>query len=410
MTRAVLDPLRDPVVRLSQAGPEAGAPKPATLRHTMARTPAAPLQTTPLHARHLALGARMTPFGGWDMPVRYGGIAEEHQAVRTAAGLFDVSHMGEVEIAGDDALAAVQRIASNDAGRLVPGRAQYSALTTPEGTVVDDLLVYQLAAGHYLLVINAANIAKDVAWIREQIGAAGDAAAVNVSSRYALIALQGPRAVEILQLLTAVEVDGIEYYTFANGEVANVRATISRTGYTGEDGFELFVPPRQADTVWSALLDAGGPHGLRPAGLGARDTLRLEAGMRLYGNDMDETTTLLEAGLGWTVGWDKESFIGRDALLAQKQSGPRRKLVGFEMLDRGIARHGHEVCAGSERVGRVTSGTLTPYLRKAVGMAYVPVELAQRDTELSIDVRGRRLRARVVRMPFYRRSSRESAP
>ena len=376
----------------------------------MARTLAEPLQTTPLHARHRALGARMTPFGGWDMPLQYSGIAEEHRAVRTAAGLFDVSHMGEVEIAGDDALAAVQRIASNDARKLEPGRAQYSALTTPAGTVVDDLLVYQLAAGHYLLVINAANIAKDVAWIRKGIAAAGDAVAVNASNRYALIALQGPRAVTILQLLTAVEVDAIPYYTFANGEVANVRATISRTGYTGEDGFELFVPPAQADAVWSALLAAGGSDGLLPAGLGARDTLRLEAGMRLCGQDMDETTTLIEAGLGWTVGWDKESFVGREALLDQKRTGPTRRLVGFEMLDRGIARQGHAVYAGADRVGRVTSGTLTPFLQKAVGMAYVPVELAARDTELSIDVRGRRLRARVVRMPFYKRSSQDSAP
>ena len=376
----------------------------------MARTPADSLQTTPLHARHRALGARMTPFGGWDMPVHYSGLNEEHQAVRTAAGLFDVSHMGEVEIAGDDALAAVQHITSNDAGRLRPGRAQYSALTTPEGTVVDDLLVYQLAAGHYLLVVNAANIAKDVAWIRKRIASAGDAVAVDSSRRYALIALQGPRAAAILQLLTAVEVDAIEYYAFASGEVANVRATISRTGYTGEDGFELFVPPQQADAVWCALLDAGGAHGLCPAGLGARDTLRLEAGMRLYGNDMDETTTLLEAGLGWTVGWDKESFIGREALLAQKRTGPSRKLVGFEMLERGIARHDHAVHAGADRVGRVTSGTLTPFLQKAIGMAYVPVELAARDTELSIDVRGRRLRARVVPMPFYRRPSQGAAP
>ena len=370
----------------------------------MARTPADSLQTTPLHARHAALGARMTAFGGWDMPLQYSGIAAEHQAVRTAAGLFDVSHMGEVEIAGGDALAAVQRITSNDAARLAPGRAQYSVLTTPEGTVVDDLLVYQLAAGHYLLVVNAANAAKDLAWTRGRIGAAGDAAAVDAGSRYALLALQGPRSEEILRLLTAVELDGLEPFAFAHGEVAGVRATVSRTGYTGEDGFELFVPPRQAETVWSALLAAGGPHGLRPAGLGARDTLRLEAGMRLCGADMDETTTLLEAGLGWTVGWDKESFIGREALLAQKRSGPRRRLVGFEMLDRGVARPGHAVHAGGERVGRVTSGTVTPHLRKAVGMAYVPAELAPRGTELSIDVRGRRLRARVVRMPFYRRS------
>ena len=335
--------------------------------------------------------------GVWD-------ISTEHQAVRTAAGLFDVSHMGEVEIAGGDALAGVQRITSNDASRLAVGQVQYSALTTPDGTVVDDLLVYKLADGHYLLVINAANIAKDYTWIRNEVGAAGDAVAVNTSGRYALIAIQGPKAAEIMQPLTGVELDTIRHYEFAPGEVANTRATISRTGYTGEDGFELFVSPQAAEGLWTALLGAGASAGLRPAGLGARDTLRLEAAMRLYGNDIDETTTLLEAGLGWIVGWDKAGFIGKDALAAQKAAGVSRRLVGFEMLDRGIGRHGYAVYDGDEPVGRVTSGTQTPFLKKAIGMAYVPIALATPDTELVIDVRGRRLRARVVRMPFYKRA------
>ena len=369
----------------------------------MARTTADTLRTTPLHARHQALGARMVGFAGWQMPVEYTGITEEHLAVRTAAGLFDVSHMGEVEIAGGDALAAVQRITSNDAARLDVGQAQYTAMTTPEGTLVDDLLVYKLAEGHYLLVLNAANVATDVAWIREHIRSLGDAVAVDSSRRYALIALQGPRSAAILQPLTGVELGAMPAYTFATGEVAAARATISRTGYTGEDGFELFVPPPAAGTVWSALLDAGSGHGLRPAGLGARDTLRLEAGMRLHGSDLDRTTTLLEAGLGWIVGWDKPGFIGKDALVAERRGGPARRLVGFEMLDRGIARRDYAIHAGGDRVGRVTSGTLTPFLKRAIGMGYVPAELAKRDTELQIDVRGRRLRARVTSMPFYRR-------
>jgi aminomethyltransferase len=269
----------------------------------MTQTAADALKQTPLHARHVALGARMVGFGGWDMPVEYSGITDEHLAVRTRVGLFDVSHMGEVEIAGVDALAAVQRITSNDAATLEIGQAQYAALTSREGTFVDDLLVYKLGPDHYLLVINAANIEKDVAWIKGEIAGLGDVVAVNTSSRYALLAVQGPRAMEILQPLTGVELDTIQYYWFATGEVANVRATISRTGYTGEDGFELFVPPQAAESVWNAVLQAGAAVDIRPVGLGARDTLRLEAGMRLYGNDIDETTTVLEAGLGWVVGW-----------------------------------------------------------------------------------------------------------
>ena len=345
----------------------------------------------------------MVPFAGWDMPVEYSGITAEHMAVRTRAGLFDVSHMGEVEIAGKDALAAVQRISSNDASRLAVGQAHYSGLLTPDGTFVDDLLVYRIAPNHFMLVINAANGAKDFAWISEQIKPAGDAACVDSSSRYALIAIQGPAAREVLQPLTGVDLAGIKYYWFGHGEVANARAIVSRTGYTGEDGYEIFVPPAMADRVWQAILESGRSADVIPCGLGARDTLRLEASMRLYGNDIDETTTALEADLGWIVGWKKDAFIGREPLVAQKEKGVSRKLIGFEMVDRGIARHGYPVVQGDRQIGVVTSGTQTPFLKKAIGMAYLPMELTAPDTEFTIDVRGRASKARVVPMPFYKR-------
>ncbi|MEP6593172.1 MAG: glycine cleavage system aminomethyltransferase GcvT [Acidobacteriota bacterium] len=363
------------------------------------------LRKTPLHARHRSLGARMVPFGGWDMPVEYSGIADEHLAVRTRAGLFDVSHMGEIEIAGADALQALQHITSNDVSRLAVHQIQYSALTTPQGTFVDDVLTYKLADEHYMLVVNAANIIKDFTWISEHIAGMGDAMAVNTSSRYALLALQGPAAQEILQGLTGASLGELKYYWFTTGEVANVRCTISRTGYTGEDGFELFVPPASAERVWDAVLQAGRGAGVVPAGLGARDTLRLEAGMRLYGNDMDETTTVLEADLGWIVGWKKADFLGAEVLRAQRADGPPRRLVGFEVDDRGIARHGYDVYIGEAKAGTVTSGTQTPFLKKAIGMAYVPAASAAAGTELDIDVRGRRVRARVVPMPFYKRAT-----
>jgi glycine cleavage system T protein (aminomethyltransferase) len=369
----------------------------------MAEATETPLLKTPLHARHLQHGARMVPFGGWEMPVEYGGLSEEHLAVRTRAGLFDVSHMGEVEIAGADALAVVQRITSNDASRLSVGQVQYSALMTPQGTFVDDLLVYRWADAHFLLVINASNIAKDFAWIKDQIVGIGDAAAVNSSSRYALLAVQGPEALGVLQSLTSVDLATLKYYWFAHGEFAGIRGTVSRTGYTGEDGFEIFVTPAAAERLWNAILEAGKDVGLVPAGLGARDTLRLEAAMRLYGNDIDETTTVLEADLGWIVGWKKEDFLGADVLRRQKAEGVTRKLVGFEVLDRAIARHGYDVYVESQKAGVVTSGTQTPYLKKSIGMAYLPVLAATSDREFDIDVRGRRVRARVVPMPFYKR-------
>jgi aminomethyltransferase len=344
----------------------------------------------------------MVPFAGWDMPVEYSGLSQEHLAVRTRAGLFDVTHMGQVELAGKEALAAVQWISSNDASRLKIGQAHYSGLTTPAGTFVDDMLVYRLAEDHFLLVINASNVDKDVAWIVEQTRRF-DVAALDTSARYALIALQGPLARQVMQRLSNVDLAGIKYYWFAHGEIAGVRGTLSRTGYTGEDGYEVFVPPQQAVKVWDAILEAGRDEDVIPAGLGARDTLRLEAAMRLYGNDIDDTTTVLDADLEWIVGWNKGDFLGRQALADQKARGLATRIVGFEMVDRAIARHGYPVVAGGERVGRVTSGTQTPFLKKAIGMAYVPVALTAPGTDIDIEVRGRLARATVVPLPFYKR-------
>jgi aminomethyltransferase len=370
----------------------------------MTDTATAELRKTPLNARHRASNARMVAFAGWDMPVEYSGITNEHLAVRARAGVFDVSHMGEIEIAGKNALAAVQQLSCNDASLLRVGQAQYSGLLTPDGTFLDDILVYRMAPSHFMLVVNAANAARDYAWIAERVAQVGDAAAVDSSNRYSLIAVQGPASRDVVQSLATVDLNDLGYYWFTHGEVANARAIISRTGYTGEDGFEIFVPPNMADRVWQALLDAG--HGVDavPCGLGARDTLRLEAAMRLYGNDIDESTSVLEADLGWIVGWKKEQFIGRERLVEQKETGVVRKLVGFEVIDRAIARHGHPIVKDGRQVGVVTSGTQTPYLKKAIGMGYVPIELATRGCEFEIDVRGRLSRARVVRLPFYKRS------
>jgi aminomethyltransferase len=383
-------------VTLAHASPEPTAPN---------QSSAPVLRKTPLHARHLALGAKMMPFAGWDMPVEYGGLASEHQAVRTRAGLFDVSHMGEIEIAGPDALGALQRVACSDPARLEVGQAQYAGLLTPEGTFLDDMVVYRMARTHFLLVVNASNAAEDFAWIAGHVKAAGDAAAIDSSARYALLALQGPAAREVLQPLATIDLGEIGSFRFAHGEVATARVTIARTGYTGEDGFEIFVPPAMAERVWQAILQSGEAAGVVPAGLGARDTLRLEAGLRLHGNDIDQTTTVLEAGLGWILGWTNESFIGRERLLEQRAAGVPRRLVGFELVDRGIARHGHRVMQDGIAIGVVTSGTQTPTVGKAIGMAYVPIEKAQPGTDIDIEIRGRLARARVVRMPFYKRNS-----
>ena len=345
----------------------------------------------------------MVPFGGWDMPVEYSGITAEHLAVRTRAGVFDVSHMGEIEIAGKDAVKTVQHLTCNDAGRLKMGQVQYSALLTPDGTFVDDILVYRLGPNHFMLVINAANTAKAFDWIATQVKAVGDAAVVDSSARYALIAIQGPAALDTVQPLTGADLGSVRPYWFTYGEVAQARALISRTGYTGEDGFEIYVPPNTADRVWQALLQAGHAAGVVPCGLGARDTLRLEAAMRLYGQDIDDTTTPVEAGLSGIVGWNKPAFIGAERLRAQKASGPERQLVGLEMVDRGIARHGYAVTKDGTPVGTVTSGTQTPFLKKAIAMAYVPAAMAAPGTRVDVDVRGRASAATVVPLPFYKR-------
>jgi len=349
----------------------------------------------------------MVDFGGWDMPVQYpAGTIEEHLRTRTHAGLFDVSHMGEIDVRGADAIAFVNRLTSNDVTKLVDGQAQYSALTTPQGTVIDDLLVYRLAEDHLLLVVNASTTEKDWEWIKSHHS--GEAVELNnVSSDYCQLALQGPDAPSILQKLTDVPLAEIKYYHFTQGSVDGVEGIVSRTGYTGEDGFEVYAPADRAEQLWNKILeagDSGSPTGVLPCGLAARNTLRLEAGMALYGHEIDETTTLLEANLGWICKLDKGDFIGREPLARQKESGVKRKLVGFEVTERGIARDDQEVVVDGERVGRVTSGSPAPYLKKNIGYAYVPVEFASVGQEIKIDVRGRLVGAKIVKTPFYKRA------
>jgi aminomethyltransferase len=346
----------------------------------------------------------MVPFGGWDMPVEYSGLIAEHQAVRSAAGLFDVSHMGEFEVTGPGALAFLQRVTANDVAKLAIGQAQYSALPTPSGGPIDDVIVYRRGEERYLVVVNAANVDKDWAWLRAQ--GPSDCALDDQSAAFALLALQGPRAEAILQSLTSIELSQIAFYHFAEGRVNGDPAIVARTGYTGEDGFELFVSPDAAPGLWRKLVEAGRPQGLLPAGLGARDTLRLEARMLLYGNDMDETTTLVESGLGWIVSADpgKGDWNGRSVLLEQKANGAPRKLVGFETTERGIPRHGYPVYLGDEASGTVTSGSFAPFLQKSIGLAYLPSARSAVGTELSVEIRGRRIGARVVKTPFYKRA------
>jgi aminomethyltransferase len=361
------------------------------------------LRKTPLHAVHQESGAKMVPFGGWEMPVEYSGVIAEHQAVRAAAGLFDVSHMGEFEVSGPGALGFLQRVTANDVAKLAVGQAQYSALTMPSGAPVDDVIVYRRGAERYLMVVNASNVDKDWAWLRAQ--GPSDCALDDQSAAFALVALQGPKAQAILQGRTALDLAGIGFYHFAEGEVCGHPAIVARTGYTGEDGFELFLAPDAAPRAWRLLIEAGRPQGLLPAGLGARDTLRLEARMLLYGNDMDESTTLIEAGLGWIVSADpgKGDFNGRSVLLEQKANGAPRKLVGFETTERGIPRHGYPVYVGDEPAGTVTSGSFAPFLQKSIGLAYLPSGRASIGSDLTVEIRGRRIGARVVKTPFYKR-------
>lgn len=364
------------------------------------------LKQTPLNSAHRQAGGRMVDFGSWDMPVQYpAGTIEEHLRTRTHAGLFDVSHMGEIDVRGTDAIAFINRLTCNDVTKLVNGQAQYSALTTTAGTVIDDLLVYRLAEDHLLLVVNASTTDKDWEWIKSHHS--GESVELNnVSSDYCQLALQGPDAQSILQKLTDLPLAEIKYYHFSTGSVDGVEGIISRTGYTGEDGFEVYAPADRAEQLWNKILDAGdsgSPTGVLPCGLAARNTLRLEAGMALYGHEIDETTTLLEANLGWICKLDKGDFIGREPLARQKESGVKRKLVGFEVTERGIARDDQEVVVNGERVGKVTSGSPAPFLKKNIGFAYVPVEYASVGQEIRIDVRGRLVGAQIVKAPFYKR-------
>jgi aminomethyltransferase len=352
------------------------------------------------------MGGRMVDFGGWDMPVQYpAGTVEEHLRTRTHAGLFDVSHMGEFDVRGEEAIGLVNYLTSNDASKLVDGQAQYSALTTPEGTVVDDLLVYRFAADHLLLVVNAGTTPKDWDWITSH-RRKESAELKNVSSDYCQLALQGPDAIGILQQLTNLPLSEIKYYHFSEGQVDGVPSIVSRTGYTGEDGFEVYAAAEKAEQLWSKILDAGNfgsDDGVLPCGLSARNTLRLEAGMALYGHEIDENTTPLEANLGWICKLNKGDFIGREVLVKQKEEGVRKRLVGFEVTERGIARDGQDVMIGGERLGKVTSGRPAPYLKKNIGMAYVPTRFANEAQTIQIDVRGKLVGAQIVKTPFYKR-------
>jgi aminomethyltransferase len=344
----------------------------------------------------------MVSFGGWEMPVEYSGILSEHMAVRTKAGLFDVSHMGEIEVRGPEALALVQSVTCNDASKLAVGQAQYSGLMTSKGTFVDDVLVHKMTDDHYFLCVNASNREKDFEWIKEHN--CFDATVANTSDDYTQLALQGPKAFNILQRLTSVSLEAIRYYRFTFGKVAGVDAMIARTGYTGEDGFEIYFHPAHSEELWTRLLETGKPEGLVPVGLGARNTLRLEASYCLYGNDIDESTTVFEANLGWICKLEKGEFLGRALLIGQQKRGVERLLVGIEVLDRAIAREHYSIYHGGTLIGQVTSGSFAPFLKKNIGLGYLPVTLARPGTNLSIAIRNTHAAARVVETPFYRRS------
>jgi aminomethyltransferase len=355
---------------------------------------------TPLHAAHLRHGARMVEFAGWDMPVQYAGLIEEHEAVRGAVGLFDVSHMGEVVFRGPKALAALQAIFTNDLAKVADGQAQYGCLCRENGGIVDDVVVYRRSAEDLLVCVNAANRQKDFEWLA---GHAAGADVRNESDAWGQVALQGPKALAVLTRLTSTNLDAIGTYRHAPGTVAGVSCLVARTGYTGEDGFELFCPADQTEKVWDALIEAGRPEGIQPAGLGCRDTLRLEMAYRLYGSDMDDETSPLEAGLGWVVKLDKGDFIGRATLIRQKEQGLARKLVGFQLTEAGIARHGHPVIRDGAPVGLVTSGTRSPTLKTSIGLAYVPAALAAEGSALAVEIRGKPVAAAVVKTPFLSR-------
>ncbi|MHB8654386.1 MAG: glycine cleavage system aminomethyltransferase GcvT [Terriglobia bacterium] len=360
------------------------------------------LKRTALNSVHKAAGARMVEFGGWEMPVEYSGITEEHLAVRTRAGLFDVSHMGEIEVQGRASLALLQFVTSNDVSKLKIGQAQYTALMDPRGSAVDDCLVHRMSDDRYFICVNASNTDKDFEWIVRHNTFGAEVR--NVTDDYSQIALQGPRAASIMARTTDADLAGLRYYWFTHAKCCGVTGLLARTGYTGEDGFEFYFPSAESERVWNKLLEAGQSDGLIPAGLGARNTLRLEAAFPLYGHELDEATTLIEANLGWICKLDKGEFLGRDVLLKQQKEGTKKKLVGFEMAERGIARDGYNVIIGGNTAGRVTSGSPAPFLKKNIGLAYLPPQLAEVGRQIQIDIRGKPTNARQVTIPFYRRS------
>lgn len=349
------------------------------------------------------MGAKMVDFGGWDMPLEYSGILSEHEAVRTRAGIFDVSHMGEIEIRGREALDLVQWVSCNDASKLAIGQAHYSGLMTGRGTFVDDLLVHKISDDHYFLCVNASNQDRDFEHIVEHNRYGADVE--NAGPRYSQLAIQGPRALETLQPLVSVPIAPIRYYHFSFGKVSGVDCLIARTGYTGEDGFEIYFDPAHSEKLWREILAAGESFGLIPCGLGARNTLRLEAGMALYGHEIDETTTPLEAGLAWICKLGKGPFLGNEQISGQQKAGIRRKLVGFEMQDKRIGRDGYRVMVDGEETGRVTSGGPAPFLKKNIGMAYVPANSSELGRSIEIEIRGSLAPARIVPLPFYKRRS-----
>lgn len=359
------------------------------------------MKNTALTEKHIALGAKMVPFAGYNMPVTYEGINAEHATVRNGVGVFDVSHMGEFILKGENALDLIQRVTSNDASKLYDGKVQYSCLPNQDGGIVDDLLVYKIDDKTYMLVVNASNIEKDWNWI-QKFNTEG-VEMHNISDQTSLLAIQGPKAADALQSLTDVNLASMEYYTFVKGTFAGIdNVVISATGYTGAGGFEIYFENQYADQIWDAIFEAGAPYNIQPIGLGARDTLRLEMGFCLYGNDIDDTTSPIEAGLGWITKFSK-TFTNSEALLAQKEAGIQKKLVGFEMIDRGIPRHDYQIAdAEGNIIGKVTSGTQAPSLQKAIGMGYIAKDFTKEGTEVFILIRNTPIKAKVVKFPFYK--------
>ena len=369
---------------------------------------ATPLRKTALNAVHRAAKSKMVDFGGWDMPVDCCGLTAEHMAVRTGVGVFDVSHMGDIQLRGPGSLAAVQKLCMNDASKLEVGQAHYSAMLYPNGTFVDDVVVHKLSDNDYLIVINAGTREKDVHWVRSQIGSMPGVHVNDFSDYYTQLAIQGPKAKDTLQKLTPVDLSPIKNYWFTWGQVSGLHnVMIARTGYTGEDGFEIYIPSDEGTSarVWNEVLEAGKEFGILPCGLGARNTLRLEAAMALYGHEISDTINVFEANLGRYAKFDKGDFVGRDALMkVQEEGGPKRRLVGLEMVERGIGRDGYPVFSlDGERIGEITSGSPAPFLKKNIALAYVPIEFTPADTEVNVEVRGQMVKAKVVPTPFYKR-------